>query len=266
MKSLNNFISFFLLLLIPAVVVLSCRHKEDICMDPYNADCPNYDPCLSVGEADALFHLEIQLPKHTFYIDTTFWYEVEDTLFMTSGSTIYFRANSSKMDAYAWKVGYDPRTFTDSLFNLWIDDVNAGSDLAVQLAVANDTLGNCLQQEQQRDTTAKAIFLKACSLSPGAPNPYPMNGKFEGYVDGDSSQSYTIKIELLTASIIDFPGISLGTVPAFIAPKEMWIFPKGSPRGYAALQDDYKTIIMDYQMQQDDGSWESHQFVGVRVE
>ncbi len=266
MKLLKLLIPF---LLFYALLLPSCKPDEDICNDPYNSDCPNYDPCLLETEADASFRLEVRLIKNTsFFGDTTVWYPVEDTFFALShGTRLYFKANSSKMDSYAWTIGGDPRTFTDSVFYLvFTPEEGQVGYVTAQLRVANDTLGDCLATSEQWDTFSRTFYIKDCSPIPGEENSYPMNGTFRGYVDGDSTEMDDMEIYLPGGSIYSFPGVDFGLVPAIIAPKEMWIFPDGSPRGYAKLQEDYKTLIMDYEVRQDDGSWESHQFVGERVE
>ena len=266
MKLLKLFIPS---LLFYALLLPSCKPDEDICNDPYNSDCPNYDPCLLEAEADASFRLEVRLIKNSsFFGYEPVWYPVEDTFFaLNHGARLYFKANSPKMDAYAWTIGGDPRTFTDSVFFLvFTPDEGQVGYVTAQLRVANDTLGNCLATSEQRDTTFKTFYIKGCSIAPGAESPYPMNGVFRGYVDGDSSETHDINVDVLGAGIYSFPGVDFGLVPIIVAPKEMWIYPDGSPRGYAKLQEDYKTLIMDYEVRQDDGSWESHQFVGERVE
>ena len=259
-----------LVMVVCFVLFAACRPKEEVCCDPYNPECPNYDPCLTVFPADASFDILIRLSKDNFYYpeDTTIWYPVHDTVFIYGAAgPVYFRAQSPYMDRYSWKIGADPRDFSDSLFYLsfFVNEGGVG-DIPVRLAVANDTLGNCLASSEQRDTTWQSFFIKHVSLLPDSDlPPYPMNGSFAGYVDQDSSQFHEIEIVKLGALIRHFPD-AWGEIPAFIAPKEMWIFPDGNPRGYGKLLDDYKTVVIDYEVRQDDGSWESHQFVGERVQ
>ncbi len=258
----------FLIALLAVFLVFSCKPEEEICCDPYNPDCPNFDACLLEGEADASFRLEIELGKHPFYQDTTFWYPVRDTFYaFSSGARIYFKANASDMDAYSWKVGADPRDFKDSVFSLvFVPNEGHVGNVDVRLAVANDTLGDCLEEFEQRDTAWTNFFIKDVNLDPASENPYPLMGFFSGYVDGDSSEVHVIEVAVLGSALYNFPGVDFGNIPAFIAPTEMWIFPKGTPRGYGKLLDDYKTLVIDYEERQDDGSWESHQFVGVKVQ
>ncbi|QNL22227.1 hypothetical protein HZR84_09850 [Hyphobacterium sp. CCMP332] len=93
---------FFLIFL----YVIACNESQDSltptrCNDPFNPDCPNYDPCLLKTPVNAQYTISTPLARTGAYLDTL----VEDTAF--AGGNILFKANIEDADYYKWYLGLD---------------------------------------------------------------------------------------------------------------------------------------------------------------
>lgn len=182
----------FLLLLLPLLTLVlwtGCK-KDPPCDDPANPECPNYDKCLTVVETNADFEFVAD-------VGDGFYLPFRDSIPVTlNGQTrIYFRASDNRMSGYEWKVGLDPRVFTDSLFSLmfpgtagWIN-----VDLTVSNNKANST---CFPGDTGRTTFQKAFYLKTYTASTREEElaQCPIFGTYLGYPEGNPQDTSQITI------------------------------------------------------------------------
>lgn len=143
-----------LLYLAAALPVLwtGCK-KDPPCNDPLNPECPNYDRCLTVPKTNADFIVsdwtrpsEIPLPYR-------------DTIPVANSVRVEFRAADRNMSRYEWKIGNDPRVFTDTSFYLSFDNVSGWINFS--LTSYNDKADAiCFPGDSGRTTVNKAYYFK----------------------------------------------------------------------------------------------------------
>ncbi len=262
-------ISVFSCVLLLGIVPLACCKDE--CDDPTNRRCPNYDPCLSYVPANADFDiLEVlfAIPNCGDRESTTFELQV-DTVFPRGDIT--FRA-LHQADKYYWKIGSDPKVFTDKEFSLYFN-VTAVGNINVTLIAEKDDFQHCTLSSTSRDTVTKTFHI----LSPpdnSMTDPWSLlHGNWRGSDTENPEDTFNIEIP---------PGFPrrINNLPrgCFDQPLDvrLWrknIFFAGSAAsckricGHGALQDDYKTLVIDYWIDGNSpGERIQKQFSGIKTE
>ena len=257
-------LGFFFLLL-----ASSCREEE--CMDPRNPECENYDPCIDVVETSADFGFFRKFPHES---EERIWLAQKDTFYLGStASTLFFRAKNSKMSAYEWRVGLDPRTFTDSLF--YLEFGNTSVNLNVTLNVINEKAdADCFSLDTGYVEMTKSIYLKEIPVG----NSWPMPGNtYRGYNEDNPEHIWEVYIDEYN-KLVNFPDGCPHLNGMLLAggPKRKWISTNvdnpswwcGNPKGDVVLQDDLKTLIIDYTIEEpeDSGIRVAHRWVGTKIE
>ncbi len=258
---------FLFSLLFPILFWTSCGDDDIPCIDPYNPECDNYDPCLEALETSAEFGFYRKFPHQS---EERVWFEETDTFYLPPSSfPIYFKADSSNMTSYEWTIGLDPRTFTDSVFNLEFE--NIGGNLDVTLKATNDqVLPECFPDDTGYAEKTKSIYLK---LVP--PEEWPMKGTFRGYNEDNPNNIWDIQIND-NNGLVNFPeNCPWAAMPIPGGPKHKWFStdpndPKycNSPQGGLILQEDFKTLIIDYTIEVPEysGIRETHRWIGTKIE
>lgn len=197
MKRFNPDYSFFLVvsgLLLLISSFSSCNPDDDQpCNDPTNVYCPNYDPCLVFGPADASFKILDSIPS--FAADTSFTLEIWDTTL--TGNSVYFKANQIRDDAtYTWKVGLDPRTFNESLFSLLFQGFEGTIEVSLIVEI-EDELG-CLSEAEKIDSSTQTLHFVDLPAEE-----WPIMGTFKGALESapDESLNLTTYIFSTTSGI-----------------------------------------------------------------
>jgi hypothetical protein len=170
------------------------------------------------------------------------------------------------MDSYKWKVGADPRTFTDSVFFLSFKDNNG--PLSAQLNVTNDANTDCFPDDMGIDEQSKSIFLKRIESY----EEFPIYGLFEGYDEETPNERYTIEITF-TGLIYDFPKDCnwIQGMPLVISHRS-FVFDQKSgygcshPIGTGQLQPD-NSLVIDYWVEDENNPdvLIEKRFIGTRI-
>ncbi|MGK0363261.1 MAG: hypothetical protein ACI85O_000305 [Saprospiraceae bacterium] len=218
-----------------------------ICDDATNPDCPNYDPCLTYGAANADFSIldslsagPIDYPGFTVPVDTT-W----------NNDRLFFRAKHENA-TYEWLVGADPTIHTGKEFGLNFGSAALG-DISVRLITTIEDVEGCYSEEERIDTSYKTVhFIDIEAIAEETTSIY---GDYYGYVDDKPEDYFTISYK----SIYEEPGHGLRNFPKDcelrLSPRpafRYFLFDTGNdiecdnPKGFAELQADSKTLIIKF--------------------
>jgi len=149
-------------------------------------DEPN--PCKEKKPFTADFGIYQSLGDSLYIIDTVLLVDPafrERTL--NSSEAIVFKA-SGDYDTYEWKIGDDPRIFTQKQFALNFDRAALG-EIKVTLTATGKAVTSCFADDDGRDTQVQSFRIlrgEDFSLS--------ILGKFEGYVTSNPSRKFTFEI------------------------------------------------------------------------
>ncbi len=259
-------ICFFIL----AFAIAGCCKEE--CTDPTDRRCPNYDPCLSYVPANADFDI-LEIPIFSLNCDNTGPKTLElkvDTVFSTIDIT--FRAHN-QADRYYWKIGTDPKIFTDREFELLFGD-NAVGDIQVTLVTERNDPNRCSSDPTSRDTVSKKFHILRRSHGPDDAWSL-LHGKWRGANTDHLTDSFEIEIPVSFPlfEIRNLPqGCADPTVVVGLDRKNIFIHGGGGLLcknicGHGALQDDYKTLIINYWIDGNSpGERIQKQFSGTKIE
>lgn len=240
---------------------------QEPCFDPENPECENYDPCFGLSGTSADFEMFECIKCN--YPDSLM--RKTDT---SRGGYVYFEAKED-LDTYTWKVGSDSRTFTEKRFRLLFTDFKG--PVPVQLIGTKQVNPSCFPEDNGIDTINKTLFITGVlpdSLT-------PITGVFEGYDEDQPDSIYKIEHRMSevtwTYGLDHFPkgcdrpeNWLIGTVfghNAFrINNRNSEYFPEcGHPTGYGDLQADRKTLIIHYQVTENNRRVDK-KFIGTKIE
>lgn len=236
------------------------------CFDPQNPDCEDYDPCFGLSGTSADFDMISCINCN--YSDSLM--RKADTIM---GGLVYFEAQES-LDTYTWKVGSDPRIFTEKRFRLRFSDFKG--PINIQLVGTKRINPNCFPDDDGIDTVNKILYVTG-----GLPDSLiPITGVFEGYDESEPDSIYQIehRISDITWSygLDHFPkkcdrpenwliGTVLGYTSFKISNRNGEYFPEcGHPIGYGDLQADRKTLIIHYQVTENNRRIDK-KFIGTKI-
>ena len=144
--------------------------KEEACQDIWNPDCANYDACFKKVSADFKMQIKTEaLTDQFFEVDT-----------ITKVNAVYFTALDSTDVTYEWKIGDDPRIFTDRVVKIVF--YNA-AEIKVKLTVKRKS--NCSTIDGGEQTLIKPLVIMEKSA---------ISGKYEGYLESKPSEKFVIQI------------------------------------------------------------------------
>ena len=253
---------FFVLL----ISVLSFACCEEECDDPTDRMCPNFDVCLVTPKADASFVM----------LDSSIW---SDTLLsfsidtISSSKSVYFRALNKDMAAYEWTIGTDPTVFTDNEFKLSFNQFEGFVNVRL-VVTAKDDYG-CLDAQELRDTSYQTFQVLIMS-----PYDSPIFGEFIGSDTAKPNENYTLTVlgegeDLWHSSrlfglpsLCDYPiGILFGSGYDWFVSHHDDIddIHCRNTIVIGRLQEDRKTLEVEYFYDADDGTRIREVFVGTRI-
>ncbi|MBX2930078.1 MAG: hypothetical protein KF852_19760 [Saprospiraceae bacterium] len=180
--------TFLLLPLLTLALWTGCK-KDPPCDDPLNPECPNYDKCLTVVRTDAAFTVTNWTDPH--------YLPFRDTIPTPGVRRIYFRAADTRMSRYEWKIGDDPRVFTDSLFFLIFDNVSGWINFT--LTTYNDNFDSlCFPGDSGKVTVQKAYYFNhyTDNSHSGTLAQYPIFGEYLGHDEGSPSDTFRVTLDL----------------------------------------------------------------------
>ncbi len=267
MKS-HQFLLFFIGFLAFSSSLACDKCKEEDCDNPANPHCPNYDPCFGKSETNAEFvildsivcGLDFKYLWQSFQIDTSY------------PKDIWFRA-LHKNDTYEWKIGSDPRTFTEKEFALYID---VPGNIQVRLITTKKIINqNCFPNDDGRDTFYTNLYIAPFTQIA------PIYGRFLGHDQHNPSLEYIVEIKspqtagvyngvyglpegCLKLSNPSLPSIMYGSWRnGVIADGEINCF---EPQGVATIAGDNKTLTIDYTIRTDFSSNNriKRRFIGIK--
>lgn len=254
----------------------SCNPDEDQpCNDPTNVYCPNYDPCLVFGPADASFIMYDTISLN--FADTAFAMEIWDST-GAGNARVYFRANDIRAGAtYTWKVGLDQRTFEGPEFHLGFTGFAGTIDISLMVTIEDEFA--CWSEAEKVDT-----FTRTLHFVDKQAEDWPIMGTFRGALESTPNESLDLTMyifELPSNGIyrpeligydMDCPYDDDGIfVPAgydyFVTPS----FSNGLHfrcRNLTAIgrlhREDYDKITINFWYDGDDGERVHDSFTGVR--
>lgn len=206
--------------------------------------------------------------------DSIYWmeYKLNDTFYNWEGSNttkLYFRAKSPQMDNYSWKVGLDPNIFTDSLFFLSFSNINGSID--VTLDVTLDVNQECFPNDSGLESKTKSLNLKTFSSA----SLIPIYGMYEGYVEDNPNEVFTIEMNDLSNEIYNFPNgcDNLSNFVFLVMAAREFRFdekinlPCGKPSGGGWLEEGNQTLIIEYFIDDENNPSERifKRFIGQRI-
>ncbi len=250
-----------LFILLAIGLITQCR-KPSPCMDINNPECSNYDPCRGLKEANADFGFFDR--RLSAYGDTIYYLEMTDTIYVVSGGSnkVYFKAQSG-MENYSWKIGQDPREFTDSLFYLDFDPVPG--EIEVTLTVTHNTDLDCFPDGKIVDTRTKRFYIKPFIRL----DELPAIGFFKGYDTDSPELIYTI--EVIGDGVIGIPPDCdrIYGIPALVS-QQAFVFDDAEfyqchrPVGGGKRNHDDPELVIDYEVTNESGRRIKKQFRGVK--
>jgi hypothetical protein len=218
-----------------------------------SAACCKKDPCANQTTTSADFKIFEPLDEDIRYSEIS----NGDTLNI---GNVTFEAQDSSSDviSYEWKIGTDPRIFNKRLFSLEFSD--SGQVIPVRLIVKKTVNTMCFPNDDGIDTLFKTFYLAGAGLA---------YGKFEGYVESNPTEKFTISTEIQPrigyAFVSNLPnGCSRNSVDAqtlnfligyrslkFGKPEVKRLSPPDEakcqiPWGFGKVLRDNKTLILDY--------------------
>ena len=269
---------FIFPLLILLFIGYGCKDDEmlvgdetpTICDDATNPDCPNYDPCLTYGAANAEFSIldslsvsSLEYPGFTVEVDTI-W----------NNNRLFFRAKHDNA-TYAWLVGTDPTIYTGKEFSLNFGDAAVG-DVTIRLITTIDDIEGCYSEEEKVDTSYNTVhFVKFEDIVELTTSIY---GEYYGYVEGNSEEYFTISLKSFydeNRGFRNFPNncdIVFSANPSY----RHFVFDTGNitncnnPKGFGELQNTntliikFKTRFYNFDTSMYEETSEEKTFIGIR--
>lgn len=259
--------SLFALLL--TLTCFSCRDDdEQPCIDAFNPDCPNYDPCLSAMPARA-DNIAIIDSVSSVWADRAVGV-LRDTL--GRGSTVYFRPKQEQENAsYEWQIGSDVRLFHERVVE--IDFIGFTGDVEIRLVTTLDDTNSCLLEEERIDTSFYPLYVDDLLASD-----LPINGIFLGALESNPDQNVTIEVyrsdNPISTRIRGFPIDCYGDGPdTGLTGGYDWYVTVHRPGDFRCREltavgklrdDDHRILELDYTYVDDDGNIIEERFVGYR--
>jgi hypothetical protein len=266
MKNIKHVTHLAIFTVMMVVAITSC--KDEHCDNPSDPACPNYDPCLGLKKANAAFEIfdtiicgdNLKSLWQSFEVDTCYPRDV------------WFRALHDN-DTYEWKIGYDPRVFTDKTFPLYI---NVPGDITIRLVTTKKHFINqCFTGNTTRDTSYRTIHIAKYDQIA------PIYGKYLGHDVQNPAAQYVVEIKSpqeagVYSGVYGLPEGCLKLINPPLASDlyESWRYGVIAdsdincfePQGVAEVSSDYNSIIIDYTIRTDFTSNNRmvRRFVGVR--
>jgi len=170
--------------------------KDPPCDDPLNPECPNYDRCLTVPKTNAEFIVsdwtrpsEIPLPYR-------------DTIPVANSVRVEFRAADRNMSRYEWKIGNDPRVFTDTSF--YLSFANVSGWINFSLTTYNDKAdATCHPGDSGKTTVNKAYYFKNFTYETDEDfvAQYPIFGTYLGADEGSPQDTFRVTIHWINSLV-----------------------------------------------------------------
>lgn len=265
--------NIFALLLPLFLLYAGCKKPE--CQDIENPACENYDPCYSAFETNAEFIVsdwtrpgDIPLP-------------FRDTIPLVTSIRVDFRVADRNMSRYEWKIGDDPRVFTDTMFFLIFENVSGWVNFS--LTTYNDKADStCFTGDIGKKTLNKAYYFKRYTASTDEEYiaPYPIFGTYLGANEGSPQDTFRVTIHWINIGgglcIRNLPngcnGIcenSIFNTHYFAAyeplpPHQDDLLCASPNKIFAELLSDNKTLLIDYEITQN-GERIKRKWVGVKL-
>ena len=154
------------------LIVLSTAYSCDVC---------ERDPCQCESPVSADFIMEESsdwFPNFTMETDT-----------MILGNNMVFTALDETASTYEWKVGFDPRTFSESQFHLSFEDTTT---IEVRLIVTKTKHSECFTEAELRDTVVKQMHVHDWKTA-------PTYGKYVGNLEIEGREPKEIEIEIFAS-------------------------------------------------------------------
>lgn len=246
-------------------IIFSCCDEDEPCTNPRNSNCPNYDPCIDVKEADASFRIIDSIPGFDCNDGRgiiNLVYEV-DTIW--SSKSLYFKANKPA-SSYEWKIGSDPTIHTEKEFKLSFGDEILGN-VQVTLVMKINDQDNCLTSITKSDTLTKVIHF----IQPNNETAL-VNGFFKGVNIDAPLDTFIIGIPASTPldGLQNFPkGCSSQTIDFYFGYQGIIIPPLpnscSTPCGVGLIQADKKTLVVDYSLENGTGGRTINKFIGTKI-
>lgn len=260
-----------LILLLTFTCCNSCgEDDEQPCVDAFNPDCPNYDPCLSVLPAQ---------PDNIAVIDsvsTTFGDLAMGVLVDTlgRGTTLYFRPEVIREDAtYQWQIGSDPRIFNDSVLD--VNFTGFTGDVEVRLVTLIDDTFGCLSNAETIDTSYYNFYVDDLAIAE-----YPVHGIFSGTLESNPEEEISIEVyryETSSSSSTRIRGFPLdcyedgpntrlaGGLDWFVTSHHVFDFRCRELTAVGRLREnDHRVLEVNYTYVDDDGKTVEERFIGYR--
>lgn len=195
----------YLMLLIPLALMLlvaSCKDEDDqLCNDPRNKNCPNYNPCIDVKPVSAAFTM---VEESGFLRRDLLWtyYDTDTSVY----NEVRFTALEQNALSYKWFIGteLEPRYGQSITINF----TESRTPKRIRLIVEKAPNKNCYPNDDGIDTLDRMLYFinRYDTVS------MPMYGKFRGVSTENLLQPKDIEIGLFThpstGNYVTFAGLN----------------------------------------------------------
>ena len=250
-------------------------------------DDENPNPCEGATPVTANFFIGEQLAGSTatgglYFADSLFI--TDDTL--KTNDFVHSVAEEKPGYSYEWKIGFDNQIYTDAHVSLKFLEVQ--NNLPIRLIVRAEPNQSCFSTDDGIDTAYRYLTIVPLEA------PSPMVGKYKGHTLENPDNEFIVEIKMV-APIEGFapiqtqlfninPGctaiddkiinrtlkIVSGYRNLLIMPNVPYITDQNCfvPRGWATLDQTWKTLTIDYSIQVNEDSEERNdfRFIGKRIE
>lgn len=261
-----------LLYLLTLVLIIPFSSCDEDCNDTTNPFCENYDPC-TVTNNVALNNFRTSANFKLYECIHCNWEDsmMRETDTIYGGFVIFEAQQFHYSSTYEWKIGTDPTIFREKSFQLDFSDFQG--KVEIQLIVRKEP-SLCFSDDDGVDTLVKLLTV----LGSIPDSLVTITGVFEGYDEDNPNQIYRIEHRPEPFyKLKNFPnGCSLqpneeqmGTAPGFSALRilsdDISFHQCGHPTGYGELLEDRKTLIIYYDVTEDNQR-KKKKFIGKKIE
>lgn len=274
-----HFTYLFAVSVFSLLLLIGC--KKEICNDPTDPNCPDYDYCRTVEDLSADFEAYIFSEFNPGFGDSKL-YPVEMAIRDTTyGGLLHFRALDESADTYEWNFPGDARTFYGQRTRGQFPPNEINGEVSLKLTALRNEL-KCPDRGAEVAEQTKKIFI----VPPHADfNIRPIVGKFIGnntsepdsvdfvitffedteYVKGDT----LVRVKNLPRNAQN--GERLDNPILFNNYKEFYIEPTSNVccervHGYGQLSDDKQDLRIEYKTYDfDRQEWVDRVWTGTRL-
>lgn len=177
---------FYVSIIAVFLLITSCKKEQPLIGEAK-------DPCDCLTEQRSTFFMGEKFGDQRIDLDT-----VNMPVFYADGDSnnfddindvfVYFESDYEDALSYTWEVGSNSTQIFDQSFGLFFQDTTT---INVRLIVTSEPNTDCFPNDDGIDTVDRILTITN-------PSPHPLWGEYEGYLEENPSDIFTIEIDTLT--------------------------------------------------------------------